>query len=185
MTTKLFPNAAPEPMVADREKLKQVLLYILEETKDRANVGKTVINKLLYFVDFDHFELHFESLTGETYIRKQHGPTSQQLEGLLEELVGEGLIQIQERDYMGRRQEKIVPLQSFKPVSLTKGELAHIDEVLERLADKNATELSEYSHEDVPYLAAEDREALSYPTVFYREDEYSARIRRGVDLDAD
>ena len=40
------------------EKFKNVLLYILEHCAGKPNVGETVIYKLLYFSDFNYYELY-------------------------------------------------------------------------------------------------------------------------------
>jgi len=54
-------------------------------------------------------------------------------------------------------------------------EIKHIDEVLIRLAWKNATELSDYSHSDTPWRVHEMGQEISYETVFYRDDDHSVR----------
>ena len=53
--------------------------------------------------------------------------------------------------------------------------MRHIDEVLARLGDKNAKELSEYSHEDTPWLVAKENQPLDYEAVFYRTPKTSVR----------
>ena len=58
------------------KKFKEVLLYILEKVGAKPNVGESVINKLLYFIDFDYYERFEENLTGATYI-KNHFITQQ------------------------------------------------------------------------------------------------------------
>ena len=55
-----------------------------------------------------------------------------------------------------------------------------MDDVIGRLGKLNAKALTDYSHEDIPYLAADMMENLRYKTVFYREDAYSARLRNNV-----
>lgn len=50
-------------------KFKQVFLYILNKCAQKPNVGKTVLNKLLYFSDFNYFEKHMTSITGVEYIK--------------------------------------------------------------------------------------------------------------------
>ena len=42
----------------DPKKLKNVILYILEKCAGKPNVGETVLYKLLYFIDFDNFEIN-------------------------------------------------------------------------------------------------------------------------------
>ena len=44
-------------------KFKQVLIYILERCAGKPNVGETLLYKLLYFCDFNYYELHEEHLT--------------------------------------------------------------------------------------------------------------------------
>ena len=46
------------------KKFKNVLLYILERCAGKPNVGETVLYKLLYFSDFNYYELYEEQLTG-------------------------------------------------------------------------------------------------------------------------
>ena len=53
------------------EKFKQVFLYILAKVGARPNVGQTVLYKLLYFIDFDYYELYEKQLMGLSYIKKQ------------------------------------------------------------------------------------------------------------------
>jgi len=54
-------------------------------------------------------------------------------------------------------------------------EIKHIDEVLSRLSDKTAKELSDFSHKDVPWITAKDGKPIDYESVFYRTKDYSVR----------
>lgn len=45
-------------------KLKNVLLYMLERCAGKPNMGESVLNKLLYFCDFNYYELYEKHLTG-------------------------------------------------------------------------------------------------------------------------
>jgi len=55
-------------------KFKNVLLYILERCAGKPNVGETVLNKLLYFSDFNYYELYEEHLTGAKYRKLPYEP---------------------------------------------------------------------------------------------------------------
>jgi transcriptional regulator with XRE-family HTH domain len=57
------------------EKLREVLLYVLEKVGAKPNVGETVLYKLLYFIDFDYYEKYGQSITGLSYVRNHFGPT--------------------------------------------------------------------------------------------------------------
>nr|MBK9653258.1 helix-turn-helix domain-containing protein [Bacteroidota bacterium] len=58
-------------------KFKNVLLYILERCAGKPNVGETVLYKLLYFSDFNYYELYEEHLTGAKYRKLPYGPVPQ------------------------------------------------------------------------------------------------------------
>jgi hypothetical protein len=45
------------------------------------------------------------------------------------------------------------------------------------LSDMNATQISEYSHNDVPWLTTDKGEIIDYESVFYRTKEYSMRYK--------
>ncbi len=156
-------------------KFKQVLLYVLEKVGSKPNVGETVLNKLLYFIDFDYYEKFEENLMGATYIKNHHGPTPVELKAALHDMKKKGEIEEVKSKYFTRDQKKYLPLKRANLSTLTGREIEHIDEVLARLSDKNANEISEYSHHDVPWLTRKAGEALSYESVFYRDEKYSVR----------
>src|SRR3989344_1234805 len=72
-------------------------------------------------------------------------------------------------------QKKYLPRREPDLKSLSAQEIKHIDEVLARLSDKNAIELSDYSHNDVPWKVHKSGEIISYESVFYRDQEHSVR----------
>ncbi len=164
------------------EKFKEVLLYVLSKVGSRPNVGETVLYKLLYFIDFDFYEKYERQLIGATYIKNHFGPTPVEFKVIVEDMIRKGELERVPSKYFNHMQKKYLPVR--KP-DLTKlkdaTELQHIDEVLSRLGDKNATELSEYSHEDVPWLVAEENKPLDYEAVFYRTLKTSVRNYDGQD----
>ena len=64
------------------EKLQQVILYFLEHINN-VHLGRTKLMKLLYFVDFDHYEAHGVSVTGAAYRKLPHGPYPDKVEKLI------------------------------------------------------------------------------------------------------
>ncbi|RME60059.1 MAG: DUF4065 domain-containing protein [Candidatus Dadabacteria bacterium] len=157
------------------EKFKQVLLYVLNKVGGKPNVGETVLHKLLYFIDFDYYEKFEENLMGATYIKSHHGPTSVELGKILKEMEEQGEIEAVKSRYFKYSQKKYLPLKRPNLNLLSAREIAHIDEVLARLSDKNAAEIERYSHEDIPWKTAQDGQPLSYESVFYRDERYSVR----------
>lgn len=157
-------------------KFKEVLLYILSKAGGKPNVGETVLYKLLYFIDFDYYEKYEEQLIGATYIKNHYGPTPVEFKDIVEEMIRQGEIVKVTSKYFNHPQRKYL---AVKNPDLTKlkdaRELQHIDEVLARLGDKNAAELTEYSHEDIPWVIAKENKPLDYEAVFYRTPKTSVR----------
>jgi len=157
------------------DKFKQVLLYVLNKVGGKPNVGETVLHKLLYFIDFDYYEKFEESLMGGTYIKNHHGPTSIELGVILKEMQEQGELEAVKSQYFKYLQKKYLARKRPNLDVLSAREIEHIDDVLARLSDKNATEIENYSHEDIPWKATQDGKSLSYESVFYRDERHSVR----------
>jgi len=157
------------------KKFKEVLLYILSKIGNKPNIGQSVINKLLYFIDFDYYEKHEEQLIGATYIKNHFGPAPCELLKVIEQMKADHEIEEINSRYFTHDQKKFLPIRKPNLELLSAQEIAHIDEVLNRLSDKSAKEMTDYSHGDIPWLIHQDGEKISYESVFYRDDKYSVR----------
>jgi transcriptional regulator with XRE-family HTH domain len=162
-------------------KFKEVLLYVLKEVGSKPNVGESVIYKLLYFIDFDYYEKYEEQLIGATYIKNLYGPTPVEFAKIVQQMEGKDLVKV-ETKYFDYRQKKYLPLREPDLSKLSAQELTTINNVLERLSEKNADEISKYSHEDVPWLTTEDGSPIDYESVFYRTPPYSMRSYDDKDI---
>ncbi len=157
------------------EKFKEVLLYILNNVGSKPNIGETVIYKLLYFIDFDYYEKYEEQLIGATYKKNYYGPTPIEFKQIVSEMVKKKDISRVINKYFSYPQTKYLPLRTPDLSILKATETEIIDDVLSRLSDMNATQISEYSHNDVPWLTTEEQEIIEYESVFYRTKAYSVR----------
>ena len=157
------------------KKFKEVLLYVLEKVGAKPNIGETAIYKLLYFIDFDFYEKYEEQLIGATYIKNNYGPTPVEFAKIVEDMEKRGELERIKSKYFDYEQKKYLPRRSSDLAVLSALETSHIDDVLNRLSDKSAKELSDYSHGDVPWAIAEDKKVISYESVFYRDKNYSVR----------
>lgn len=160
---------------ANVRKFKEVLLYLLERVGARSNIGETAIYKLLYFIDFDYYEKYEEQLIGATYIKNHFGPTPVEFKKIADQMMEKGELEKIKSSYFQHEQKKYLPRRQADLKILSGQEIQHIDEVLGRLAWKNAAELSDYSHSDTPWMVHKMGEKISYETVFYRDDNHSVR----------
>src|SRR5450759_709895 len=93
------------------DKFKNVLLYILERCAGKSNVGETVLYKLLYFSDFNYYELYEEQLTGATYRKLPFGPMPQKMDTIINQMIGNFQIQRVKTEYFGLPQTRYLPLE--------------------------------------------------------------------------
>lgn len=171
--TKLVRISVPKLQV---EKFRNVLLYILERCAGKPNVGETVLNKLLYFADFNYYELYEEQLTGAEYRKLPHGPVPLNLNIILKEMIAKGQLQRIKTDFHGFPQTRYLPLQKADLTQMKASEKVVIDGVIEQMSDWNAATISHYSHGDKPWRATEANAMIEYELVFYRQPPYSVRI---------
>jgi transcriptional regulator with XRE-family HTH domain len=157
------------------EKFKEILLYILAKVGSKPNIGETVIYKLLYFIDFDYYEKYEEQLIGATYIKNKHGPTPREFKKIVDKMVKDKEIEKIKSTYFSFPQTKYLPLRKPDLSKLKANEMELIEEVLCKLSDMNAIQISEYSHNDVPWLTTENEKEIEYESVFYRTAPYSVR----------
>jgi transcriptional regulator with XRE-family HTH domain len=157
------------------QKFKEVLLYILSKAGSKPNIGETVIYKLLYFIDFDFYEKYEEQLVGATYMKNEYGPTPVEFIKIVDQMINSEEIEKVKSGYFNYPQTKYLPLRKPDLTKFMANEIEVIDDVLNRLSDMNAAQISAYSHSDVPWLTTGDGETIEYESVFYRTPPYSVR----------
>jgi len=157
------------------KKFKEVLLYILSKVGSKPNIGETVLYKLLYFIDFDYYEKYEEQLIGASYIKNHYGPTPLEFKTIIKEMIKNKEVTKVDNQYFKYPQTKYLPLREPDLSKLTAAEIEMINDILNRLAHMNAAQISTYSHNDVPWLTAENQAVIEYESVFYRTSPYSVR----------
>jgi transcriptional regulator with XRE-family HTH domain len=157
------------------KKFKEVLLYILNKVGAKENIGETVIYKLLYFIDLDFYEKYEEQLVGATYIKNKYGPTPVEFVKMVDRMIKDEEIEKVKSEYFKLQQTKYLPRRKPDLTKLTATEIEVIDDVLNRLSEMNAGQISAYSHNDVPWMTTKVGDAIEYESVFYRTPPYSVR----------
>jgi transcriptional regulator with XRE-family HTH domain len=189
MSNNFSPQSEPlivsEPEVAYSErvsspvlnvnKLKTILLYILEKCAGKPNIGETALYKLLYFSDFNHYELYEDHLTGASYRKLPYGPVPHQLDSVIGQMIRDKQLKRIKVEYHGYPQTRYLPLEKADLGQMKASEKEVIDRVLAQMGDWSAAIISDYSHRDMPWLATRDGEEINYELVFYREPPYSVR----------
>jgi len=172
--TKKFEERISVPIL-NINKFKNVLLYILERCAGKPNVGETVLNKLLYFIDFNYYELYEEHLTGSKYRKLPYGPVPEKLDIIINQMIEKSLLKRIKTEYYAYPQTRFLPLVKADLTELKASEKEVIDKVIEQMSDWSATAITNYSHKDMPWLASKEGEEINYELAFYRDVPFSVR----------
>lgn len=76
----------------NKEKFKSVIHYIINKCDNGPKVGRTVLYKLLYFSEFNYFELFEKGISNEVYKKYPRGPVPIHFLDCKNELIAEGKI---------------------------------------------------------------------------------------------
>lgn len=166
------------------DKFKNVLLYILEKCAGKPNVGETVLYKLLYFSDFNYYELYENHLTGATYRKLPYGPVPQKLNSILQQMITGNQLKRVKTEYHGYPQMRYLPLEKANLAVLKASEKEVIDRVIEQFSDWSAKAISDFAHRDMPWLASSEGADIDYELAFYREAPFSVR-NYGEEMESD
>ena len=140
-------------------KMANAVLFFLAHAQ---KVGKTKLAKLLYFADFGHYAEHGRSITGEMYVKYQHGPFPSRMEFILKKMRSDGVLEWETRpivDYQGYCFDVKTPCDE---TVFTPEELATLRAVVDKWRDATAGEVEEASHKCTPWMAADDLAYLDY-----------------------
>ena len=157
-------------------KFKQVLHYIISNTGHNESADKEILYKLLYFSDFNYYELHETMLTGESYMRFDHGPAPSHFKTAVDELIKSGDIEEFTAKSCGHDRIRYRSLKKPDISLLSADEIKHIDDTLGRYASMNANQIEALSHRDRPWMASQPDSVLDYELVFYRPADMSVRL---------
>lgn len=167
-----MPKISIAKPVFNFEKFRAVLLYILNTCRDKHNIGKVVLYKLLYFSDFNYYEKYRMFLTGTTYSKLPMGPVPNVADVLeLMDLRGDIEIFINTH-YYGYTKTEYVPKVKSDISVLRDEEIDVINDVIRKLGSLSANEISDYSHGDAPWIETSDFKEIDYDLVFKRNDKY-------------
>jgi len=158
------------------ERIQELILYVARKCECDSKCGATKLNKILFYSDFLAYRQFGRSITGHAYRRLSQGPVPHLMPRFQNALIDNDDAAIQERDYFGRRQKRLIALREPDLDGISGDEIAIVDEVIGMLKDMSAKEVSDLSHEFLGWQAASDGEQIPYATAFVFRPEVSEDI---------
>jgi len=147
------------------EKYKEMILAFLRIAK---GITKTKLAKLIYLSDFAWFYNNLKSMSGMQYRKIKYGPVPDVYFRAIDELEDEGKIVIDRKAVDGKQMLIINESDSNrrqKLNTLSDKETGLIKKIYERWKTKKTAEMVNFTHNQLPYLMADDEEIISYPLI--------------------
>jgi hypothetical protein len=166
------------------EKFKAAVQYICEKATDPSVLGSIKLNKVLWYSDSIRYMVSGESITGETYVKRQHGPVPRHIVAAINQLVSEGKVMRGRVDHFGFTKSEFIAIEDADLTLFTAEEISLIDSAFEHVClNHTARSISEETHGTI-WQIAEMGEELPLATVFAADvgevDETDFDWARGV-----
>lgn len=151
----------------NEQKLRELILYVAERSLGDVRFGKTKLNKILFFADFEAYRDRGEPITGAVYQHLQYGPAPHQMMPVLLDMHQSNEIEyLSERTFAGQ-QHRVLPLRQAKTDLFSGREIAIVNEVLDRLAQLTNQQVSDLSHETMAWRLTREGEEIPYGTAVF------------------
>ncbi len=168
----LGETIAPEmpPDVYDEKKFTELVLYVASKLEDDPEGGAVKLNKALWWAETAHLRMHGRSISGARYQKLAQGPAPRRLLPVRERLVQTGEAELQQGWYRGYRQDRLLPRRAADLGVLTAEEVEIVDQVLEAIRGKTATELSAMSHDEMGWKMVDVGEDIPLSSAYLADD---------------
>ena len=145
------------------DKLTEAIVYLVNGSQNDPNFGETKLVKLLYYSDCAAYMQTGEPITGVTYLRYPHGPYPQAWATRKSTMEAAGDVDVFSEEIGNdvHRHRWI----TNRPVAsgiLSHREEAILSQQLARFADFNATQISDYAHQEFGWILTEPGEPIPY-----------------------
>lgn len=157
-----------------KERLRELILFVADRCETDPTFGAVKLNKILFFSDFFSFAEYGRAITGVPYKKYGQGPIPTILKWLRNGMEQSGEIAIRKKKYRGGMQHRVVPLREPDFDKFSGRDIVMVEQVIETLWGRSATEVSELSH-DRAWRNASEGEAIPYEAAFVSDEPLTER----------
>ncbi len=161
----------------DQHRFEELILFVVRRCEGDSTFGATKLNKLLFFIDFTAYRKFGYSVTGAEYQKLERGPAPKQLSPTPTLLREPGDLLTITRDYFGKERQRLIASREADLSGFSGQQIALVDEIIERLRDRNASSLSRLSHDFIGWRAAQYGDHIPYETALVQTESLSEADR--------
>ena len=153
-----------------KDKYQQVILFLLNSAANNTFLGKVKLFKLLYYIDFDHYQYFKTPVTGDIYYKRAYGPVGKNAELILHEMASAKLISINTKPVGDVQQYVYTAPHKFKAHDkFLASEMEVLEQVAKKWANHRTGEIVTATHGEAPWRAVDMSAEIPYSLAFYRE----------------
>lgn len=152
------------------DKYKQALLFLLNSTANNTLLGKVKLFKLLYYLDFDHYQVFKTPITGDIYRKLPYGPVPANAQDVLSEMVDSGQVTISQRRVRDYLQYVFTANAESDTDAFTSSEMEVLEQTTKKWANHTTNEIVAATHGEAPWRAVEMGAEIPYALAFYRRE---------------
>ena len=148
------------------ERLTEMIVFFTEAMQP----WKTKMNKLLFYADFRHYQLHGVSISGARYRAVTWGPVPKQFDALFDHVARHGKVDLEQKELadgnLGGQFKPRGP-RLFRDILFEESELEVLREVAKRFANDDAKRIIATSHDEEAWIKHEaDHSIIDYNLAF-------------------
>jgi hypothetical protein len=147
-------------------KFTELVLHIARETEHDRKCGKTKLNKILFFCDFEAFRILGAPITGQHYLKFDNGPVCRDLPALSARFEETQDAAWELCNYYGLTLHKLKAHRAPDLSLFLEEELEIVRQVIEDLGPFDAASVSHLSHLFPGWQVVENGEKIPYDSVF-------------------
>lgn len=138
------------PQTFSKKRMKGLVLYICSLARDPSVLGATKLNKILWYSDAMSYCMFGESITGETYIKRQFGPVPKHIVDVIEELETEKKIAVRREPFYGYPKVEFFALSKQDLSEFSPEEISLIDDIANTIFfNHTASSIFALSHDGI------------------------------------
>jgi hypothetical protein len=146
------------------ERLREMILYIVERLHGDSTFGATKLNKILFFSDFHFYAVHGEPITGARYKKDEFGPVPTDIGALLKQMQSAGELEQKKHTFGRTKRSVFAAKRQARLTNFSREQIAEVDMAINTVKWMKSEDVSDMSHtrlweiarmgEPIPYEAA-------------------------------
>jgi uncharacterized phage-associated protein len=149
-------------MPINEQKYRNAILYFVSHINNNT-LGKIKLMKLLYYLDFDHYEQFGTSVTGDDYLRWDMGPVPTRARAVIDQMIADRQLLVENEDIgLLYSRSRYTALQPYMVHVFLPTEVAVLFAVAEKWEHHSGSDMVRAVHGEPPWLETAANAVIDY-----------------------